>query len=76
MTTSPEAESATIYPFPARGRFAATTAPGQDTCQDTSWDASQRCNRAEPARARLPRVVSGSGWYHDAAIEAERAGAQ
>lgn len=54
MTTNAENGSATIYQFPARGRFA-TSAP----CEEVKTVAA-------------PRVVYGSGWYHDEAIEAER----
>jgi hypothetical protein len=55
MATSFQRESATIYEFPLRGRFAA--------------------KREEAERAAAaPRVVFGSGWYHDEAIQdAERA---
>jgi hypothetical protein len=61
MTTGSDRASAQIYQFPARGRFAPSVA------------------RDETAAAKLnsPQVVkavSGSGWYHEAAIEdAERA---
>jgi len=58
MTTNVQGGSATIYPFPARGRFA-SRADNQDTEQATV--------------PRAARVVFGSGWYHDEAIEAERA---
>jgi hypothetical protein len=61
-----EAGSAKIYTFPLRGRFAL-----RDQRDDTMAGAS----------AALPRGVkfaSGSGWYHDAAIQeaakADRAG--
>jgi uncharacterized protein DUF2735 len=54
MTTSTERESATIYQFPLRGRYAASA------------------KASEPA-ATAPRIVFGTGWYHDEAIrEAER----
>ncbi len=56
MATSFQRESATIYEFPLRGRFAAATRQREE---------------AEEA-AKLPRVVFGSGWYHDEAMEAER----
>jgi hypothetical protein len=49
--------SATIYTFPPRGRFALR-------------DQSQ--NFTSAANVQLPRgvkLVSGSGWYHDAAIQ-------
>jgi hypothetical protein len=48
--------SATIYQFPARGRYAAAM-------RERERDAS-----VQPAN-----IVYGSGWYHDEAIEAERA---
>ena len=58
MTTGFQRESATIYEFPRRGRFAATTPHDERTS----------------ASFALPRVVFGSGWYHDEAIEeADRA---
>ena len=57
MTTN-AGGSATIYQFPARGRYAIRDAN----------------NAAEHVSATPPaRIVSGSGWYHDEAIEAERA---
>ena len=54
--------SANIYAFPARGRFAA---------------GSQRDESKQVASVQLPpgvKVASGSGWYHEAAIQAEQAG--
>jgi hypothetical protein len=51
--------SAKIYTFPPRGRFALRI-------DDT----------APAATVRLPRgaeLASGSGWYHDEAIQAENA---
>jgi hypothetical protein len=51
--------SATIYTFPRRGRFALRI-------DDT----------VPAANVQLPRgvkLVSGSGWYHDEAIQAENA---
>ena len=62
MTTNVSATptaSAKIYSFPPRGRFALRV-------DDT----------AANANVQLPRgakLVSGSGWYHDAAIQAENA---
>ena len=56
MTTG----SAKIYQFPARGRFAASD-PHEATELATT--------------AVLPRdvkIVVGSAWYHDEAIQAER----
>ena len=59
MTPNPHAEPAKIYEFPRRGRFA------------------ERGQREEPASAgRLPsaaKAVSGGSWYHEAAIQEERA---
>ena len=60
MTASGSSEIAKIYTFPARGRFAAN---------------GQREEFAQPANVQIPRgvaVASGSGWYHDEAIQAEQ----
>ena len=54
--TSTSGGSAQIYQFPPRGRFALN-----------SGDESQAV-KSQP----LVKVVAGSGWYHEAAIEAER----
>jgi hypothetical protein len=51
--------SAKIYQFPLRGRFAAATGGYVDPSEPT-------------ANVQLPRgvrIASGSGWYHDAAIQ-------
>jgi hypothetical protein len=57
MTTGPVRESATIYPFPARGRFAA-----------------EREDSRDPNVApRYAKATFGAGWYHDEAIQEERA---
>jgi hypothetical protein len=60
MTTTFAGGSAKIYTFPARGRFAVNSQPEEP----------------KPAAiAQLPRGVklaTGSGWYHDAAIQAEQ----
>jgi hypothetical protein len=59
-TTSGPSGSAKIYAFPARGRFAAGNQPDQPN---------------PAANAALPRAImaaSGSGWYHDEAIQAEQ----
>ncbi len=62
MTTNLSAAptiSAKIYTFPPRGRFALRI-------DDT----------APAANVQLPRgvkLVSGSGWYHDEAIQADNA---
>ena len=63
MTSNSEVAStksaATIYQFPARGRFAATN--------------HREASPAVIATPAVAAVV-GSGWYHDAAIQdAERA---
>jgi hypothetical protein len=57
MSTSISRESATIYTFPPRGRFAIRE-------QDSSVPA---------AGLQLPhgaKLSSGSGWYHEEAIQA------
>ena len=54
MTTNAQGGSATIYQFPARGRYAAAV-------------------RERDASVQPANIVYGSGWYHDEAIEAERA---
>ena len=59
MTTNTSGGSAQIYQFPARGRFAL----------NASNDAQSRISLEAQA---LPKVVCGSGWYHDAAIQDER----
>jgi hypothetical protein len=51
--------SAKIYPFPARGRFAAG---GQGQGEASEPTANVRLLPAV-------RIASGSGWYHDAAIQ-------
>lgn len=54
--------SAKIYTFPPRGRFAVADA---------------RDGFEPAANASLPRgvkIASGSAWYHEEAIKAERAG--
>jgi hypothetical protein len=56
MTTSISRRSAQIYEFPSRGRFALH---GRDESQ----------LRAAPEPQPLVKVASGSGWYHDAAIQ-------
>jgi len=64
MTTNSSATptaSAKIYSFPPRGRFALRI-------DDTAPAAN--------ATVQLPRgvkLVTGSGWYHDEAIQAENA---
>jgi hypothetical protein len=51
-------DTAKIYQFPAGGRA------GRATAIKSTED--------HAVAARHPRVDFGSGWYHDAAIEAER----
>ena len=56
MTTSTDQGSATIYQFPARGRFATTNFRDE----------------TKSAAMLTPQVVNaavGSSWYHDAAIQ-------
>jgi hypothetical protein len=57
MSTNVQGGSAAIYKFPARGRFAMNTQ--RDDTKVTALRAAE--------------VAFGSGWYHDEAIEAERA---
>ncbi|WP_375413708.1 DUF2735 domain-containing protein [uncultured Bradyrhizobium sp.] len=58
MTTVIPDGSARIYQFPPRGRFAPSAGEGANT---------------NLAPMQAARVIAGSGWYHDAAIqEAER----
>ena len=62
MTTTLSATpttSATIYTFPPRGRFALRI---DDTMPDVNTQLPHGVN-----------LVSGSGWYHDEAIQAENA---
>jgi len=60
MTTSHDQASATIYQFPARGRFA-SGGQGED---------KSATNLSSP---RVARVTFGGAWYHDDAIaDAER----
>jgi hypothetical protein len=53
--------SATIYQFPARGRFAATS-QGQES------NATSAPGSALPRGAKL---AVGGAWYHDEAIRSE-----
>ena len=57
MATNVQGGSATIYQFPRRGRYAVSGAS----------------NVMESASVQPANIVYGSGWYHDEAIEAERA---
>lgn len=56
MSTSMSRESATIYTFPPRGRYAIRE-------QEVS---------AADALSRGVKVSTGSGWYHEEAIRAAR----
>ncbi|MCB1521022.1 MAG: DUF2735 domain-containing protein [Hyphomicrobiaceae bacterium] len=58
MPNSPRA-SATIYEFPAGGRAGIKRA-------------EPRLRTAAGPPARAPKIVSASGWYHEAAMEQER----
>ncbi|HEV7599632.1 MAG TPA: DUF2735 domain-containing protein [Bradyrhizobium sp.] len=58
MTTSTSRGSAQIYEFPPRGRFALN-----------GREESQVRVQANPEPQPLVKVASGSGWYHDAAIQ-------
>jgi len=57
MTTDPR-PSAKIYQFPRKPRASASF-PGREALM---------IDRSPPA----PRVEFGEGWYHEAAIQAER----
>jgi hypothetical protein len=54
MTANFPRDSATIYKFPATGRFAAD---------------GLRTDESDSAPARTPRTACGSAWYHDEAIQ-------
>jgi hypothetical protein len=59
MSTHSQPPSATIYQFPRKNPASAVGAR------------ESRAMRDERLRA-LPTVEFGSGWYHDAAIQADR----
>jgi hypothetical protein len=59
MTTTFSGGSATIYTFPPRGRFAIS-------------DQRDQSNLAAIRSPRGVSVASGSGWYHEEAIQAEQ----
>jgi hypothetical protein len=62
MTTSSSRESAQIYQFPARGRFASAAV------QDDSKSV------VSVMSGRVAQTTVAGAWYHDAAIQdAERA---
>jgi hypothetical protein len=52
--------TATIYKFPPRGRYALRIQDG---------DAALAANAPMPRGVKL---ITGSGWYHDDAIQAEK----
>ncbi len=54
MTANFPRESAKIYKFPARGRFAAD---------------GPRADESDSVSSRIPRTACGSAWYHDEAIQ-------
>ena len=59
MTTD-NPTSATIYTFPARGRFAVV---------------AEHIDSTLPANVPIPRgaiVAAASGWYHEEAVKAEQ----
>jgi hypothetical protein len=56
MKTNISAETAQIYLFPPRGRFAL----------NTRGESQMRTSLESPP---LVKVLGGSGWYHDAAIQ-------
>ena len=58
MTTQAQGESATIYQFPARGRFAAATL---------------RDAQGHPAMQRVVHAAVSGAWYHDEAIRQDEA---
>ena len=57
--------SARIYQFPLGGRRCLTAASRQAVKVE-----------ADAAPPRLPKMVAGSGWYHEAAIEEARRSAK
>lgn len=59
MTETVQRQSATIYQFPKRGRFAA----GQGDSAGTVTSI---------AAAKVSRAALGGAWYHDEAIADER----
>jgi hypothetical protein len=59
MSANLERGSAKIYPFPARGRFAPNARREDAVANYTSTP--------------IPTVTFGSGWYHEEAVQEERA---
>jgi hypothetical protein len=58
--------SATIYEFPARGRYAVG---GQ---HEEAKSAAMNFTSPNFVSSRNMKAVISNGWYHDEAIEAER----
>jgi hypothetical protein len=58
MPTSLQSGSATIYQFPARGRFAVGAQSDQTGTATNVMSMSPHA-----------KIVFGSGWYHDEAIQ-------
>jgi hypothetical protein len=65
MTTSSHRGSATIHQFPARVR------PALGGQRETARENPTAPNLAS---LRVTNAACGSAWYHEAAVEAERAG--
>jgi hypothetical protein len=64
-TSSHAVETAKIYQFPARGRFAVRFADLGET-----EAAASASGLAAPSAAK---IVFGSSWYHEEAVQEERA---
>jgi hypothetical protein len=62
MTSTLPRGSATIYQFPARGRFA------------TAGNGDQSDSAINLMAARAAKIVSGGAWYHEAAIHDDELG--
>jgi hypothetical protein len=67
MTTSSHRGSATIYQFPTRVR--ADVGARRDATKSNETLAAPNL-----ALARMAQVACGGAWYHEEAVEAERAG--
>ena len=63
MTTNFSGGSAKIYTFPARGRFAVGGQPE---------DLKPATIAPLPRGVKVVKGATGSGWYHDEAIQAEQ----
>ena len=72
MTTSPERGSAKIYQFPLRGRPAA--GERREDAKSSPDKSPADIATLHPTSQRIANAVFGSAWYHDEAIQAERAG--